>query len=235
MYVLVALALCGLAIPLFILQPFNSDRQTGGVVNGKAYPIAPKTNHKVRATVFWVGEGASRDNRFITNRSSAWTSDWIGSYGGIDAPRPRCGPKTKSLPCSFVPRENPFYFALPFNDLDADGKLKPDVVLQRIPWYEGRPLPNQSIVKNHWIAVTHDGNTAYAQWQDVGPFGENDVEYVFGDSPPQAGVGLDLSPATASYLGIDGEDDVAWRFVEEPSVPDGPWREIITRSGLQFN
>lgn len=229
--------LLSLATILFILRPFDIERKTGNADEGsskEAYSENVKANHTVRATVFWVGEDAGSDNRFITNRSSAWVSNWIGSYGGIDAPKPRCGPATRSLPCSFVPRENPFYFALPFNDFDAAGTLKSEATLSRIPWYEVRPLPQQSLVKNHWIAATYAGKTAYAQWQDVGPFGENDVEYVFGDKPPKAGVGLDLSPATAIFLGVDGEDEVSWRFVDEASVPDGPWREVITRGGLQF-
>lgn len=214
------------AVMIYVLQAQTMEPapQTLG------YASTPQANHQqVRATIFWIGEPANHSNRFIHNRSSAWVSDWVGAFGGNDDPRRRCG----HGPCGFTPRENPFYFALPFNDYTPEGKLKPEAVLRRIPWYDGRPLPKQSLLKNQWIAVTYQGKTAYAQWQDVGPFGEDDADYVFGDQPPAAGVGLDLSPATAGYLGVDGDDLVSWQFVEPSRVPDGPWKAVITTSGLR--
>lgn len=193
------------------------------------YSQAPTANHQqVRATVFWVGEDAGSDNRFIDNHASAWVTDWVGAYGGIDDPAKRCGYQ----PCDFTPRENPFYFALPFNDYTDDGELKAESQLRRIGWYDGRPQPGRSLLKNQWIAVAYRGKTVYAQWEDVGPFGENDIDYVFGNKPPRAGIGLDLSPAAADYLDIDGEARVDWHFVEPGHVPDGPWKQTITGSGL---
>src|SRR5258708_7214112 len=65
----------------------------------------------ITATVFWVGEpignGSSADNS-----QSAWDDDWLGHFGGFDDPQDRNGYQ----PAAFTPRENPFYFDLPYDD-----------------------------------------------------------------------------------------------------------------------
>lgn len=177
------------------------------------------------ATVFWVGEGATDDNGYISNSASAWDTRWQEHYGGIDSPENRCGYQS----CTFVPRENPFYVALPYSDLNDDGSKKANAV--RIPWNDATRA--SSVLKNRWIEVRHQGTTCYGQWQDVGPFEEDDIEYVFGDAQNplnQYGekAGIDLSPALAQCLGIDGSDTVEWRHVDTPHVPPGPWQTIVT-------
>ncbi|HET8884223.1 MAG TPA: hypothetical protein VFM68_02010 [Candidatus Saccharimonadales bacterium] len=190
------------------------------------YPL----HENITATVFWVGEEANESNDYIHNRSSAWTKNWVAAYGGVDSYDDRCG----FLPCDFTPRENPFYFALPFSDYDENG-LKPADELQVIPWYDGEIEAGTSVLKNRWIKVTHDSTVAYAQWEDVGPFKLEDADYVFGSAQPaEPRAGLDMSPALADYLGIDGRETVSWRFVEESDVPPGEWTKIITRSNPQF-
>jgi hypothetical protein len=192
--------------------------------NAEKYPL----HRDITATVFWAGEQADPSNDFITNTQSYWITDWTKAFGGVDDPEDRCGFR----PCGFTPKENPFYFALPYGDRDNQGNPKPEAELQRIPWYENSIEKGESILKNRWIQVSRKGLIAYAQWEDVGPFGENDMDYVFGDAPPkESRAGLDLSPATAQYLGIEGRGQVDWRFVDEKAVPSGPWTEIITRSG----
>jgi hypothetical protein len=195
-------------------------------------------NHqKVRATVFWVGEPPDADNANITNVASSWTGDWVKAFGGIDTynsdGKGRCGYN----PCGFTPKENPFYFALPYNDRDDKGNLKPASELKRIPWYSGPALEDQSLLKNRWIAVTNttNGKTSYAQWEDVGPFNEDDIDYVFGDKAPKYKAGLDLSPAMDTYLNLDGEGTVSWRFIDASAVPDGPWKTTVTTSQLNYN
>ena len=178
-----------------------------------------------RATVFWVGEGEDDDNGFIHNRSSAWDVDWEKHFGGYDDPECRNG----YHPCGFIPKENPFYVALPYNDLNEDGTHKRD---PRLP--PGRHEQWVSDLKDRWIAVRSGGKTCYAQWEDVGPFGEDDIEYVFGDSVVPlnqrgAQAGIDLSPAMRDCLGVDGLSDVEWGHVDAGDVPDGPWRETLTR------
>ncbi len=192
----------------------------------ESYPV----HEGILTTIFWVGEGADNSNDFIHNRSSAWVENWVGSFGGIDDPDDRCGYR----PCDFVPKENTFYFALPVSDYNEMG-IKPASQLEAIPWYEGQSKEGESILKNRWIEITYQGKKAYAQWEDVGPFGEDDVGYVFGsDRPEEPRAGLDVSPAVSDYLNIDGKDDVSWRFIEESEVPAGPWKDVITRSGPQF-
>jgi len=193
------------------------------------YPTYP-AHTNILATMFWVGELPSSDNKQIPNTSSTWIEDWVKAYGGIDNPKSRCG----YLPCAFTPKENPFYFALPFNDYTEEGRLKPLSVLKRIPWYAKPPAEDRSLVKNRWIAVTYEGKTVYAQWEDAGPYGENDVDYVFGTKPPKVNIGLDLSPAATGYLGLNGMERVSWRFVDHRAVPNGPWKKTITTSGIIF-
>ncbi len=185
--------------------------------------------HSVRATVFWVGEAASADNGYIHNVSSAWMSDWVSAFGGIDDPSNRCG----HSPCGFTPKENPFYAALPFGDYTENG-MKSN--LSVVPWYAGPVANGQSILKNRWLQVSFNGKTVYVQWEDVGPFNDDDHQYVFGSSAPQyAQAGLDLSPAAANYLGIGGAGTVSWRFVDASQVPAGPWRSIVTTSAPSWN
>jgi hypothetical protein len=53
------------------------------------------------------------------------------------------------------------------------------------------------------------------------------AEYVFGDERPDTytRAGLDVSPAVAKYLDIDGNKRAitSWRFVDEEDVPPGAW------------
>lgn len=185
-------------------------------------------HENITATMFWVGEGADNSNDHIHNRSSTWDVDWMNAFGGVDDPKNRCGHN----PCGFTPAENVFYAAVPYNDLDSECNAKS--TQKQVYWYrEGQPK-GYSFIKNSWIEVEANGKTVYAQIEDAGPFGEDDFGYVFGDSQPrEERAGLDLSPAAIQYLGIDGRGQVAWRFVDEAQVPEGPWRTTITRSPTQ--
>lgn len=191
------------------------------------YPM----HENIITTVFWVGEaGDVTTNDNIHNKSSVWVEDWDKAFGGIDDPNDRCGYK----PCGFEPKENPFYFALPFNDYDENG-LKPISELNVIPWFDGQLKDGESVIKNRWIKITYQGKVVYAQWEDAGPFGEDDADYVFGDDrPSEPRAGLDVSPAVADFLRLDGRGNTSWQFIEEIDVPDGPWREIITTSGPKW-
>ena len=46
--------------------------------------------------------------------------------------------------------------------------------------------------------------------------------------------GIDLSPALFDCLGLFGNRQVEWRFVDKEDIPQGPWREIITTRGVSF-
>ena len=92
--------------------------------------------------------------------------------------------------------------------------------------------------KNRWIKITKNGKTAYAQWEDAGPFGEDDKNYVFGNHLPQNNInnnaGLDVSPAVRDYLHLNDIDKIDWQFIDFDDVPVGPWKKIITTSQIDW-
>ncbi|APT75920.1 hypothetical protein LN42_05650 [Marinitoga sp. 1137] len=191
--------------------------------------------HKdITVTIFWVGEDASEENGYITNTPSAWDEKWTEHYGGIDDPDNRNG----YYPAGFIPKENPFYFALPYNDFDENGNRKKEAY-EIIPWAKEKKWGNlESMCKNRWIKIIKGDKVAYAQWEDVGPFNEDDKEYVFGNSKPKNTInnyaGLDVSPAVRDYLNLKDIDKIDWQFVDEKDVPDGPWKEIIITSQIYW-
>ena len=192
---------------------------------GLRHALAAATWKTAIATVFWVGEAGTSDNGYVANAASAWDGNWVKSFGGVDDPKDRCGFR----PCGFTPKENPFYVALPYDDLTGRGTRKASAAV--IPW---RGIAGKSALKNRWVAVRADSRTCYGQWQDVGPFDTDDVAYVFGDAPEPrnkrlAAAGIDLSPALRDCLQVQSISKVTWRHVEETEVPEGPWREIVTR------
>ena len=197
-----------------------------GLVSAK-YPL----HENIRTTYFWIGESADSDNQYISNLSSAWDENWVHHYGGVDDPKNR----DNYMPSAFTPKENPFYFALPYNDFNDDGTRKTDAY-STVYWAgEKQWNDSQSMLKNRWIEITKDNKTAYAQWEDTGPFVYNDSNYVFGDAQPSNDVnhdaGLDVSPAVKDYLSLlHGKNVVSWRFVNLNDVPDGPWKDVITTS-----
>jgi hypothetical protein len=184
----------------------------------------------VAATYFWVGEPADSDNAGIPNDASAWDSYWQTDFGGVDDPANRNG----YFPSGFTPKENPFYCALPYNDLDVNGKPKPNAS-RFVYWANGKPWPPDfSFCKNHWVHIIFGQKDAYAQWEDCGPFGEDDTNYVFGTSIPVNTIndhaGIDVSPAVKDFLSLGDITPVSWQFVDDTAVPDGPWKQIITIS-----
>jgi len=187
-----------------------------------AYPI----HNNIVATMFYVGEGSSSENGHIHNRASVWDEDWQAHYGGVDTPTARNG----WLPKGFTPKENPFYIALPYNDLDDEGAQK--LSARSVYWHAA--ASGHSLLKNTWVEVCYRGKCAYGQWQDAGPYGEDDVHYVFGGAPPanhrDVQAGIDVSPALNDYLGLGGEARVAWRFIQTDHIPAGPWQQIVTTS-----
>jgi len=181
-------------------------------------------------TVFWVGEGSTGENGYISNVQSYWDEYWADSFGGVDDPKDRCG----YAPCSFIPKENPFYVALPYTEFNQTGTaLKASS--KNIPWYGIDTLP---LLKNRWIEVVYNGKTCYGQWQDVGPFLEDDFAYVFGSEMPHntfgEKAGLDVSPALWDCLEMKDNALTSWRFVDSREVPEGPWLKTVTTSGVSW-
>lgn len=195
--------------------------------------LLPKSNllkyqwkTEINATVFWVGELPTENNP-TPNTKSSWDVNWTASFGGYDDPDPaRRAPDYR--PAAFVPRQNPFYVALPYNDC-VDYNTTKEEASRIIPWYKTDfKQGGKSICRDRWIAIRLDERICYAQWSDCGPFVTNDADYVFGDSRPSntqnGAAGIDLSPAVRDYLGFRGMAKVDWRFVDVQEVPDGPWR-----------
>ena len=183
------------------------------------YPWHPQ----IVTTVFWIGETPSGNNP-VPNRSSAWDSNWARNFGGSDSPEP--SERRGFIPARFVPRQNPFYVALPFNDVSG-GRTKPEAS-KLIPWFvEAFEKSGQSVLKGRWVTIRKGNRVCYAQWEDVGPFRSDHWEYVFGNDRPRSnlnrGAGLDVSPAVRDFLRLGSTDLTDWRFVDFREIPSGPW------------
>ena len=174
-------------------------------------------------TIFWIGE-RPRGNNPVPNARSSWDKYWYYRYGGYDNPDP--GSRRNFIPVKFVPRQNPFYFALPYNDVV--GHHTKYEASRVIPWFKQAFVRDgRTVLKDRWIAVRHGSKVCYAQWEDCGPFRTDDWRYVFGSERPRPnlnqGAGLDVSPAVRDYLGLGVKDACDWKFVEFREVPRGPW------------
>lgn len=158
------------------------------------------------------------------------------------------------------PLENPFYLDLPFDDVNDSTAFKQRC--QVIPWAAADNAATgkdncangeYSYMKNRWVQLTGpNGNTCYGQIEDAGPSSGSlyhDANYVFGSQDarpantqfsgdPSQGAGMDVSPALNGCLGfasLDGDNDhVSWQFVDSADVPAGPWKNVVTTSGVNW-
>src|SRR5262249_572683 len=113
--------------------------------SGEVFPW--KTN--VVTTVFWVGEEQVA-GKTSPQHQSVWDKDWVTSFGGVDTPEPAA--RHDYIPLSFVPRQNPFYCALPYNDVEQ-GQFKPEAPIV-IPWFKQvHAEPGRSVCKDRWVAI----------------------------------------------------------------------------------
>ena len=190
--------------------------------NSRSHPW----KNNIVTTVFWVGEQPTQNNP-VPNCKSSWDVNWAKNFGGYDDPDQRN--RRGYLPARLIPRQNPFYIALPYNDVTR-GRTKPEAP-RVIPWFrEAFVKPGTSVCKGRWVVVRYRGREAYAQWEDCGPFRTDHWQYVFGNQRPlpnlNQAAGLDVSPAVRDYIGMRGGKDVtSWRFVELREVPRGPWAQ----------
>jgi hypothetical protein len=203
---------------LFKVEPDSQRNHQLGHTDVK-YPW----HEGIVTTVFWIGENTSANNP-VPNHSSAWDNNWACSFGGSDAPN--AGDRQGFIPAKFVPRQNPFYVALPYNDVSG-GRTKAEAS-KIIPWFNQAFVKSgQTVLQGRWVAIRRDNRICYAQWEDVGPFRSDHWQYVFGTDRPRAnlnrGAGLDVSPAVRDYLTLGSTDVTDWRFVDFAEVAPGPW------------
>ena len=211
---------------LSLSDPFGVPPTARVVIEQPNDKIREKTTWKrnVLATTFYVGEMASETNP-IAKDKSAWDLHWVANFGGIDDPIQRVGWNPKG----FVPKQTPFYVALPYNDILTDGLHRPEAS-EVIPWfwqsYRGDGI---SVCKGRWVAIHLAGKVCYAKWEDVGPVEVDHWRYVFGGEAPRknakGGSGIDVSPAVRDYLGLKKGQRIQWRFLNDRDVPEGPWRK----------
>lgn len=196
----------------------------------------------VTCTIFWIGEQPT-DRNPTPNCKSSWDVKWSENFGGYDDPNPESRIASHSTgefrPKAFVPKLNPFYIALPYNDVSGYRSHKPEAS-RVIPWFSRmRPAPGQTVCKGRWVQIYRGGRSCYAQWEDCGPWVTDDWEFVFGNKPPKTkqngAAGIDLSPSIRDYLGLKSGDKVHWRFVESGQVPYGPWKKYGQESPAANN
>ena len=167
-------------------------------------------------TYFWIGQGGTSISS-TTNLKSAWDSFWKKNFGGIDCPDQRKDAKKfreASLPKKFAPTLNPFYVALPFNDIAFPKKAK-----RWVYWWDDKKFQKErfeSQCNGRWVMIKFNNRVCYAQWEDVGPLRYDHAEYVFGEERPTddySQAGLDVSPAVRDYLGLSGLDKTDWKTI----------------------
>ncbi len=178
---------------------------------------------QIVTTTFWIGEKPTKNNP-VPNHQSSWDQEWAKNYGGTDTPDP--AQRVDYRPAAFIPGQNPFYVALPYNDVQMSGH-KPEAE-KVIPWFKDDFRgAGKTVCKGRWLAIRFKDRVAYAQWEDCGPFRTDHSAYVFGDERPKPnlnkGAGLDVSPAVRDFLGMNDTDVTDWKFVDFAEVPQGPW------------
>lgn len=187
---------------------------------------------QVTCTIFWIGERPS-DRNSTPNHMSSWDPQWAANFGGIDDPDPanRLANHANGefRPKGFVPKLNPFYVALPYNDVARSSGHKPEAA-RVIPWFARmHPEPGKTVCKGRWIQIYNGSRSCFGQWEDCGPWVTDDWEFVFGNKPPKTSqngaAGIDISPAIRDYLGLRSGQKVHWRFIEAGQVPYGPWNK----------
>ena len=139
-------------------------------------------------------ENRHRHNHFldwrnaVRKQSSAKSQKLVGR--GLDRattavttiPTPR--ERHDYIPINFVPRQNPFYCALPYNDV-SHGQFKPEAPMV-VPWFrQAFVQQGHSVCKDRWIAIRRGNRVCYAQWEDCGPFRTDHYQYVFRNERPR--------------------------------------------------
>lgn len=215
-----------------VMVPTGSAQQQAVRAPASVPNVSYPWKKNITCTIFWIGELPTENNP-TPNTKSSWDTNWVENFGGYDDPDPANRIANHATgefrPRAFVPKLNPFYIALPYNDVVSHREHKPEAA-RVIPWFARyQPEPGKTVCKGRWLQIFRGGRSCYAQWEDCGPWETDDWNYVFGNKPPRTtqngGAGIDLSPAVRDYLGLKSGDKVHWRFVESGQVPYGPWKK----------
>jgi len=243
---LIASAVAGVASAAIPVSP------AAPAFKGRSYPV----HTSIVATTFWVGEIFDPNAADGSQMTSTYDSRWYAHYGGCDGVNhgtavKRCQTERRNaangfFPVHMVPKQNPFYLDLPYDDLNDSIAFRERAAV--IPWahdpgYAGHARdPNFSYMKNRWVQLRRHGRTCYGQIEDAGPGDYHDAKYVFGSHNARPAnrrygwAGLDVSPALNGCLAfseLNGESDrVSWRFVDAVDVPPGPWKRLVTTRGV---
>ncbi len=190
--------------PKIVMSPASQPAQpnafgsfSGG---GGHYPW----HERITVTCFNVGE-KEIPGLSPSNCVSAWDPAWL----------------------SHAPHQNPFYVALPYNDVIDSSHFKPEAP-KVVPWFHQAFIrEGQSVCQGRWVELRKGNRRCFAQWADCGPFCTTDSDYVFGRAQPRPNrnqnAGIDVSPAVQQFLDLSGIDQCSWRFVETREVVSGPW------------
>lgn len=226
------------ALPRVVIPTTTARTVAPARPTGPARGILYPWRQNITATVFWVGEMPTQNNP-TPNHKSSWDQKWAENFGGYDNPDPgsriadhRSG---EFRPKNFTPRLNPFYVALPYNDVAGWAAHKPEAC-KVIPWFARmKPEPGKTVLKGRWIQIYNGKRSCYAQWEDCGPWVTDDWEYVFQGKPPKntsnKAAGIDISPSVRDYLDLQSGQKCHWRFVEASQVPYGPWKKYGQEGG----
>ncbi|MGJ8678014.1 MAG: hypothetical protein ACSHX0_10890 [Akkermansiaceae bacterium] len=197
------------------------------VMKGDPFNVTYPWKKNITATIFWIGEKPTPKNP-TPNHASSWDTQWQKNYGGYDNPNPAA--RKGYRPKAFIPKLNPFYVALPYNDC-LNYRTHCPQAGKVVYWWHRRAdkRPGKTALKGRWLEIVYGNKRCYAQWEDCGPFTTKDHAYVFGNSRPKNtknnGAGIDLSPAVRDYLGLKSNAKVHWRFMSFKNVPRGPWSQ----------
>ena len=154
-----------------------------------------------------------------------WDTHWVRDNGGNDTVYEMSGYASANHASAL----NPFYVALPFNDLahpDAARKWMPAGWISAAKTDPASNAKPASACQDRWIEIKNRyGRVCFAQWEAAAPEPADDALYVFGDDAvkPREKIGLRVSPAVAKYLGVDGTTFTSWRFVDDQDVLPGMW------------
>lgn len=211
----------------------DEDGPLPGTTAARTYPM----HTSVPASVFRIGAQVPGQGDDEQSLRSGWDRDWAAHFGGCDgygSPGASCRSDLAGrtppdwFPVALVPKENPYYLGLPYNDLDdlAGRTASP---WARDPGYAKHLAdPTFSLVKNRWVQVTGTTGSCYGQVEDTGP-GRSDAGYVLGAARPAHTPAINLSPALARCVGMTDAaagGRVDWAFVDRP--PAGPWTAVPT-------